>query len=105
MLRSSAYTLLAAGLASQTQAEVLLQPYQPKFMQMSAPNVSAFSLDGVVGYSPTQQQCGGGDSCAGACGNGFEQCASNDGLEHCYNTFESQACCPGGRGGESQIAT
>ncbi|KAF2968440.1 hypothetical protein GQX73_g5140 [Xylaria multiplex] len=98
MIYSVAYTLLAVGLVSQTLAEPAREPYQPKFARMSTRSILGLQRRAPEGYSPTEQLCGVGDTCAEACGKGFSQCASKDGLAHCYNRLKKQTCCPNGRG-------
>lgn len=49
----------------------------------------------TAGYQPTETSCGLGDTCAIACGAGFEQCASTDqSVRHCYNPTIGDICCP-----------
>lgn len=50
------------------------------------------------GYRPETLVCGTGDTCAQACGNGFEQCQSQDTILHCFDPGHGQTCCPGGTG-------
>ncbi|KAI1127374.1 hypothetical protein F5Y10DRAFT_194901 [Nemania abortiva] len=98
MLCYTVYTLLVAGLASQTLAEPVREPYQPKLARMSTRNILGLHRRGVEGYAPMEQLCSVGDTCAEACGKGFKQCASKDGVAHCYNPLKKQTCCPGGSG-------
>ncbi|KAI1826499.1 hypothetical protein F4861DRAFT_85927 [Xylaria intraflava] len=98
MLCHTAYTLLVAGLAGWALAESRHQPYRPKLVHMAATDVMGIYRRVIEGYSPIQQLCGDGDTCAEACGMGFEQCASRDGMAHCYNPLKKQTCCPSGRG-------
>ncbi|KAI1113445.1 hypothetical protein F5Y14DRAFT_417755 [Nemania sp. NC0429] len=98
MIFCTAYALLAVGFASQILAEPFRDPYQPKLARMSTSNILGIRRRGVEGYSPMEQLCGDGDTCAEACGKGFKQCASKDDLTHCYNSLKKQTCCPGGTG-------
>ncbi|KAI0117781.1 hypothetical protein GGR51DRAFT_267681 [Nemania sp. FL0031] len=98
MLCYTVYTLLIAGLASQTLAEAVREPYQPKLARMSTRNILGLQRRALDGYAPMEQLCGEGDTCAEACGKGFKQCASKDKLTHCYNPLKKQTCCPGGSG-------
>ncbi|KAI0469503.1 hypothetical protein F4859DRAFT_486850 [Xylaria cf. heliscus] len=98
MICYTAYALLVMGLASQTLAEPSREPYQPKLARMSTRSILGLDRRDVEGYSPTEQLCGAGDTCAEACGSGFRQCASKDNLTHCYNRTKKQLCCPGGTG-------
>lgn len=100
MIFNTAYTLLAVGFASQALAEPYREPYQPKLARMSTRNILGIQRRVLEGYSPMEQLCGDGDTCAEACGKGFKQCASKDALTHCYNSSKKQTCCPGGTGGE-----
>lgn len=100
MFFRTAYTLLVIGFASQVLAEPFHEPYQPKLARMSTRNILGIQRRGTEGYSPMEQLCGDGDTCAEACGKGFKQCASKDDLTHCYNSLRKQTCCPGGTGGE-----
>jgi hypothetical protein len=100
MLYCIASTLLTVGIVSKTLAEPFRQPYQPELARMSTRH--AFNLDRreVEGYSPTQQLCGVGETCAEACGKEYKQCTSDDSLTHCYNPLKRQTCCSGGTGGK-----
>lgn len=51
-----------------------------------------------TGYQPTQSVCGSGDTCAEACGSGYEACTSTDDVVHCYDPTAQQTCCPDGTG-------
>ncbi|KAI8953667.1 hypothetical protein F4801DRAFT_104244 [Xylaria longipes] len=92
------YTLLVLGLAGQTLAESLREPYQPKLARMSTRNILGLQRRVIEGYAPMEQLCREGDTCAEACGKGFKQCASKDDLTHCFNPLKKQTCCPGGTG-------
>ncbi|KAM0431903.1 hypothetical protein ACHAPT_005156 [Fusarium lateritium] len=50
------------------------------------------------GYQPEQSVCGDGETCAEACGQGYETCPSNDDSTHCYNPAVKQTCCSDGTG-------
>ncbi|KAI2624200.1 hypothetical protein GGR54DRAFT_565448 [Hypoxylon sp. NC1633] len=96
MLFSAVSSLAILALAGQAIAEPLRQPYKLKLARMSTR--SLFGLDRRQedqGYSPNQEFCNKGDTCAEACGKGYEQCLSKDGLVHCYNKSAKQTCCPG----------
>lgn len=89
------------ALAGQTIAEPLRQPYKLDLAVMSTR--SMFGLErrqGDEGYAPEQQFCSSGKTCAEACGKGFEQCASNDNVVHCFNKRAKQTCCPSLSGGK-----
>ncbi|KAK7418524.1 hypothetical protein QQX98_003868 [Neonectria punicea] len=50
------------------------------------------------GYQPEQSVCGDGNTCAEACGEGFETCPSQDDATHCFNPAGKQTCCSDGSG-------
>ncbi|KAI1083443.1 hypothetical protein F5B20DRAFT_406131 [Whalleya microplaca] len=88
-------------LAGQTIAEPVRQPYKLddlKLAKMSVRQIFGLDRRSDDGYAPEQQFCGSGNTCAEACGKGFEQCSSNDGVVHCYDTGAKQTCCPGKTG-------
>lgn len=58
----------------------------------------SFARRDTNGYQPEQSVCGDGDTCAEACGTGYETCASNDSSTHCYNPADAQICCSDGSG-------
>ncbi|KAI1776899.1 hypothetical protein F4818DRAFT_362433 [Hypoxylon cercidicola] len=95
MLFTTVSSLAALALASQAAAEPLRQPYKLKLSRMPVNSLFGLSRRQSEGYSPEQQFCGAGDTCAEACGKGFEQCSSNDGTVHCFNEAAKQTCCPG----------
>ena len=99
MICSAAYPLLVVGLASQILAEPVREPYQPSLARMSTRNIIGLHRRDLEGYAPTELLCGEGDTCAEACGKGFDKCNSNDHLTHCYNPSKKQTCCPNGSGG------
>ncbi|KAI0014409.1 hypothetical protein F4779DRAFT_9892 [Xylariaceae sp. FL0662B] len=87
-----------AYFAGHAIAEPMRQPYKPtemKLAKMSARQIFGLDRRDDDGYAPEQQFCGSGDTCAEACGKGFEQCKSNDGVVHCFNKGAKQTCCPG----------
>lgn len=59
----------------------------------------SFARRSTPGYQPDQSVCGGGgNTCADACGAGFESCPSEDNQTHCFNPTAKQACCFDGTG-------
>ncbi|CAK7267977.1 hypothetical protein SEPCBS119000_002825 [Sporothrix epigloea] len=96
--KSSALAILAA--ASQAAAEPA--PYKAENAGrklMSARDIFAVRRDGgAYSYTPSQSYCGMGDSCAAACGAGYETCTSTDDAIHCYDPSNQQVCCPDGSG-------
>lgn len=98
MLFRAVSTVAILALAGQAVAEPLRQPYKLKFARMSPREIFGLDRRSDEGYSPEQQFCDSGKTCAEACGKGFEQCASNDGVVHCFNKTAKQTCCPGKTG-------
>ncbi|KAJ9136439.1 hypothetical protein NKR23_g9867 [Pleurostoma richardsiae] len=96
MLLKPASTLAILAVASQAVAE--LMPYKPMKMSMSVREMFGVVRRDDSGYQPTQTFCGMGQTCAEACGAGFDMCASDDQQIHCYNPGASQLCCPDGTG-------
>ncbi|KAK2018175.1 hypothetical protein LZ32DRAFT_397319 [Colletotrichum eremochloae] len=46
------------------------------------------------GYQPADEVCNkGGNTCAEACGGGYQQCKSTDQAVHCYNPAAGETCC------------
>ncbi|KAI5463426.1 hypothetical protein BGZ63DRAFT_353876 [Mariannaea sp. PMI_226] len=82
--------VLAVSVAAQTA-----QPY--KLVTGPVLGISLARRD-TYGYQPEQSVCGAGNTCAEACGAGFDTCASNDGNTHCYNPGIKQSCCSDGTG-------
>lgn len=98
MLARSIAALAALALAANVAAEP--RPYQPQAMKMSTR-----ALFGVVrrsdteGYQPDLASCNEGNSCAEACGAGYETCSSSDNQIHCFNPTVGEICCPNKSGG------
>ncbi|KAI2637119.1 hypothetical protein GGS26DRAFT_471524 [Hypomontagnella submonticulosa] len=95
MLFSAVSSFAIMALAGQAVAEPLRQPYKLKLARMSTRSIFGLDRRQDEGYSPEQQFCGSGDTCAEACGKGFQQCASRDDIIHCFNKAGKQTCCPG----------
>ncbi|RYP44723.1 hypothetical protein DL768_008828 [Monosporascus sp. mg162] len=88
-----------AVLANQAAAEPLRRHYKFHVAKMSVRNV--FGLEGrqLSGYKPDEEFCTEtGDTCAEACGDDFDQCASNDEFTRCFSKAK-QTCCPNLSGG------
>ncbi|GKT61999.1 PRP 4 C domain-containing protein [Colletotrichum tofieldiae] len=46
------------------------------------------------GYQPADEVCNkGGNTCAEACGGGYQQCKSTDQAVHCYDPAAGETCC------------
>lgn len=88
-------TLAFIALAGLSSAETL------RFTRISplSPGLARRGLDD--GYTPEETECGAGDTCSEACGAGFEQCGSSDGVSSCFNPGEGEVCCDAGVGGTS----
>ncbi|KAI1650719.1 uncharacterized protein F4817DRAFT_240310 [Daldinia loculata] len=98
MLFGTISSLAIMALAGQAIAEPIRQPYKPKLAHMSPRAIFGLGRRADGGYAPEQQFCEDGDTCAEACGKGFEQCASKDSVVHCFNKTAQQTCCPGKTG-------
>ncbi|KAH6634546.1 hypothetical protein B0J18DRAFT_406182 [Chaetomium sp. MPI-SDFR-AT-0129] len=93
MLVKSIAALAALTFAANVAAEPM--PYKPTMMKASAR--SLFGLmrrDDHSGYQPEQTMCGDGNTCAEACGAGYETCSSVDSQIHCFNPAAGELCCP-----------
>jgi len=44
-------------------------------------------------YEPELLECGEGNTCAEACGAGYEQCESSASENHCFNPAAGETCC------------
>lgn len=85
-------TIALLALAAVTSAEKL------RFTRVSPPQFGIVRRqEGGGAYEPEETACGAGDTCAEACGEGFEQCASLDGVNSCFNPGAGEVCC--GQGG------
>ncbi|KAI1470694.1 uncharacterized protein F4812DRAFT_275612 [Daldinia caldariorum] len=98
MLFGTISSLAIVALAGQAIAEPIRQPYKPKLAHMSPRAIFGLDRRANGGYAPEQQFCDDGNTCAEACGKGFEQCSSKDGIVHCFNKAAQQTCCPGKTG-------
>ncbi|KAK2070257.1 hypothetical protein P8C59_004769 [Phyllachora maydis] len=100
MLVKSLCVLAVSAFAGQVAAADEPRPYKLEPLH----KMSIHDMFGVVrrqtpsgsnsGYQPAQSVCGDGNTCAEACGAGFETCASSDSAVHCYNPAVQQTCCP-----------
>ncbi|RGP60184.1 prp 4 c [Fusarium longipes] len=87
-----------ALLACATNAASQAQPQPYKLIKAPVAGLS-FARRSTPGYQPDQSVCsGGGNTCADACGSGFESCPSEDGQTHCFNPIVKQSCCFDGTG-------
>ncbi|KAJ2907334.1 hypothetical protein MKZ38_003190 [Zalerion maritima] len=91
-------TLITTALAATVAAERV--PYK---LSRKSVNLIALAARSDAGYQPEQTFCGAGDTCAEACGTGFDQCASTDGLSHCYDTTAGESCCKDDNGRSSLV--
>ncbi|KAI1265603.1 hypothetical protein F5Y18DRAFT_385027 [Xylariaceae sp. FL1019] len=98
MLFRTLPAVMVMAVASQAVAGRVHMPRHPLLARMSTDLLGLESRALDEGYSPGEELCGDGDTCAEACGSGFKQCASTDSMTHCYNPTAEQQCCPGGTG-------
>ncbi|KAK5660561.1 hypothetical protein OQA88_13112 [Cercophora sp. LCS_1] len=92
MLVKSLSALATLALALGVAAEP--KPYKPQLMKTSVRDLFGVVRRDTPGYQPTQAVCGTGNTCAEACGSGYETCASKDDEIHCYNLAAAETCCP-----------
>jgi hypothetical protein len=85
-------TLISSSLFI-ASAVAVASPAPYKLASMSYNNIFGLTKR-QAGYQPTQTYCNPGDTCAEACGAGYETCPSSDGDLHCYDPTIKQACCP-----------
>lgn len=88
-----------AILACATHVAAQAQPY--KLIKGPVLGIS-LARRSTNGYQPEQSTCGDGDTCAEACGKGYEACPSNDDSTHCFNPAVKQSCCTDGSGSKFQ---
>ncbi|AEO70807.1 uncharacterized protein THITE_2097422 [Thermothielavioides terrestris NRRL 8126] len=89
MLVKSITAIAALTFAANVAAEPM--PYRPSLMKTSVRDLFGRQ---DPGYQPQQAACGAGDTCAQACGAGYEACAAQDNQVHCYNPAAGEICCP-----------
>ncbi|CAG9997615.1 unnamed protein product [Clonostachys byssicola] len=92
LFRSAIAFAVLAGTAS---AAAEPQPYRPAMMPVLGMSLGRRDTSG---YIPDQTQCGDGNTCAEACGQGYTECAANGDTKHCYNPDKAQKCCGDGTG-------
>ncbi|KAL0933192.1 PRP 4 C domain-containing protein [Colletotrichum truncatum] len=70
---------------------------EPKVFKRSITTLSrdlGFMRRADGGYQPEDEVCSkGGNTCAEACGSGYQQCKSTDQAVHCYNPAAGETCC------------
>lgn len=98
MLVKSFSALAVVAFAAHANASEAM-PYKP-LMKMSVHQMFGLGRrqDDTSGYQPTQSVCGTGNTCAEACGAGYETCSSSDEMVHCFNPTAQQTCCPDASG-------
>ncbi|OAA54835.1 hypothetical protein SPI_08706 [Niveomyces insectorum RCEF 264] len=99
-IKPAALVALLSAVAAHAAPEPA--PYMPHNAR-TAKLMSVRDMFGVAaraddGYTPSQSLCGLGQTCAEACGAGFQTCASDDDAIHCFNPAAQQVCCPDGTG-------
>ncbi len=87
------FTTIATFATMAAVAAAEAQPYRLAVM----PGMSLMRRV-TSGYNPETTKCGAGNTCAEACGTGFAECPSKDGVSHCYNPGAKQNCCQDGSG-------
>ncbi|KXX74783.1 hypothetical protein MMYC01_208707 [Madurella mycetomatis] len=99
MLARSITALAALALAATVATEPM--PYKPQAMKMSVRELfGVVRREDTSGYQPEQTTCNEGNTCAEACGAGYETCSSSDDQVHCFNPTVGEICCPN-RSGDS----
>ncbi|KAM0563470.1 hypothetical protein ACHAPJ_001191 [Fusarium lateritium] len=94
MLFRTIASIALLACASNVAAEP--QPY--KLIKAPIQGLS-LSRRSTPGYQPDQSVCArDGDTCADACGAGYESCPSEDNSTHCFNPTVKQTCCFDGTG-------
>ncbi|KPM35599.1 hypothetical protein AK830_g10968 [Neonectria ditissima] len=93
MLFRSAASLALLACVSNVAAQA--QPYKLVTGPVFGISLARRSTNG---YQPEQSVCGDGNTCAEACGEGFETCPSQDESTHCFNPAGKQTCCSDGSG-------
>ena len=83
--------IFAAAILLAAAAQADRSPYKVSSMSTSA--LFGISRRSEEGYQPELAVCGDGNSCAEACGDGYENCRSTDSNFHCYNPGEGETCC------------
>lgn len=60
---------------------------------------------GTNGYTPDLKQCKAGNTCAEACGAGFDQCpGGKPDTAHCFNPTAGESCCTDNSGSTCLLA-
>lgn len=90
--------MAVAAFASQALAKPEPMPYKPVKAFISTRDIFGLDRRDTDAYSPYQSICGAAATCAQACGDAFDQCASSDNQMHCYNVQSNESCCPDGSG-------
>ncbi|KAG5926267.1 hypothetical protein E4U42_003483 [Claviceps africana] len=91
LFRTVTSLALLATAASAASPEAKRQPY--RLAVMAVPGRSLMRRDDG-GYKPDQKQCKAGNTCAEACGAGFDQCPGGQpDIAHCFNPTVGQSCC------------
>jgi len=100
-MRSSTFssTFILALIAG---SEATRQPYV--IARAPASSLLGLAHRDTDGYTPQTELCGDGNTCAEACGAGYEQCASNDSFTHCFNPTAGETCCSIKSGGKCSAA-
>jgi hypothetical protein len=92
MLVKSFAALAALAFAANVAAEP--KPYKPSMVKTSARDLFGIVRRQDEGYQPDEAACGEGNTCAEACGAGYETCAPANDQIHCFNPTVGEICCP-----------
>ncbi|GJN66802.1 prp 4 CRoW domain-containing protein [Purpureocillium lilacinum] len=88
-------TVLAASIAGAAASPQKMQPYRLAVMPLPGQSLQRRDTNG---YVPETTQCGKGNTCAEACGAGYDQCTTSDNVAHCFNPAAGDSCCTDGSG-------
>lgn len=94
---SALLPVVMAVFANQATAEPLRQPYKLNNARMSVRDIFGLQARQDGAYTPDQEFCGTGETCAEACGTGYKQACSprpvpRDCSESCRKETNSRCC-------------
>ncbi|KAK0701808.1 hypothetical protein B0T26DRAFT_660253 [Lasiosphaeria miniovina] len=84
--------------AAHAAAEPMPSKSNPQFTKMSTRQMFGVLRRADDPYLPTPFSCGTGNTCAEACGAGFETCTATDSQVHCFDPTAGETCCPDSTG-------
>lgn len=88
------FNAVASAVLLATAANAAAKPQPYRLAVMALPGQSLMRRD-TAGYKPDQKTCKAGNTCAEACGAGYDQCiggAAHD-IAHCFNPAAGESCC------------